>query len=105
MKTTFKCEESKKLIYRNYSRFSQKDFQSDLLRNIRDGKNNYLELEKNFVETLDKHALKKTKIFRGNHKPYINKTQRKAIMKRSQLTNKANKMKDPKDVLKYKKAT
>ena len=103
MKTIFKCEEPKKLIYRNYSNFSQKDFQNELLLNIGDGKNNYLEFEKNFVETLNKHAPKKIKIFRGNHKPHINKTLRKAIMKRSQLKNKANKTKDPKDILKYKK--
>ena len=55
------------------------------------------------METLDKHAPKKTKIFRENHKPHINKTLRKAIMKRSQLKNEANKTKDPKDILKYKK--
>ena len=84
MKTTFKSEEPKKLIYRNYSNFSQKDFQSDLLLNIGDRKNNYLEFEKHFVETLNKHAPKKNKIFRENHKPHINKTLRKAIMKRSQ---------------------
>ena len=103
MKTTFKCEEPKKLIYRDYSNFSQKDFQNELLLNIGNGTNNYLEFEKNFVETLNKHAPKKTKIFRGNHKPHINKTLRKAITKRSQLKNKANKTKDPKDILKYKK--
>ena len=50
----------------------------------------------------NKHAPRKTKIFRGNHKPHINKTLRKAIMKRSQLENKANKTKDPKDILNYK---
>ena len=55
------------------------------------------------MKTLNKHAPKKTKILRGNHKLHINKTLRKAIMKRSQLKNKANKMKDPKDNLKYKK--
>ena len=38
MKTTFRCEESKKRIYRNYSNFSQKDFRSDLLLKIGDGK-------------------------------------------------------------------
>ena len=43
---------------------------------------------------------KKTKIFRGNHNP---QTLRKAIMKRSQLKNNANKTKDPKDILKCKK--
>ena len=103
MKTTFKCEEPKKLIYRDYSNFFQKDFQNGLLLNTGDRKNNYLGFEKNFVETLNKHAPKKTKIFRGNHQPHINKTLRKAIMKRSQLKNKVNKTKDPKDVLKYKK--
>ena len=82
--------------------FCQKDFQSDLLLN-RDGKTNYLEFEKNFVETLNiKHAPKKTKIFQGNHKPHINKTLRKAIMKCFQLKNKANETKNPKDILKYK---
>ena len=59
----------------DYSNFCQKDFQSDLLLNTGDRKNNYLKIEKNFVETLDKHALKKIKIFRGNHKPHINKKQ------------------------------
>ena len=63
MKTTFKCEKPKKIIYKNYSNFSQKDFQNDLLLNVGDGKNNYFEFEKNFVETLNKHAPKKTKIF------------------------------------------
>ena len=54
MKTIFKCKEPKKLIYRNYS-----NFQNELLLNIGDGKNSYLELEKNFVETLNKYAPKK----------------------------------------------
>ena len=105
MKTIFKCEEPKKSIYRNYSNFSQKDFQNELLLNIGDGKNNYLEFEKNFVKKLNKHPppQKKNKIFPGNDKPHINKTLRKAIMKRSQLQNKANKRKDPQDILKYKK--
>ena len=63
MKTTSKCEEPKMLIYRNYSNFSQKDFQSDLLLNIGDKKSNYLEFEKILVEMLNKHAPEKTKIF------------------------------------------
>ena len=71
MKTVFKCEEPKKLIYRNYSNFSRKDFQNELLLNIGDGKNNYLKFEKNFAETLSTRAPKKTKIFRGNRKPTL----------------------------------
>ena len=54
------------------------------------------------METLDKHVPKKPKMCRGNHKPNINKTLKKTIMKHSQLKNKANKTKDPKDILKYK---
>ena len=102
METIFKWEEPKKWIYRTYSNFSQKDFQSDLLLNVGDEKKNYLEFEKILVETLNKHALK-TKIFWGNHKPHINKTLTKAIMKHSKRRNKVNKMKDPKDILKYNK--
>ena len=80
MKTTFKCEESKKLSLRNYSNFCRKDCKSDLLLNIGYGKNNYLESEKNFLETLNKHAPKKTKIFRGNHESHINKILSKALL-------------------------
>ena len=88
MKTTFKCEKPKKSIYRNYSNFSQKDFQSDLMLNIREGK---------------KNDPKNTKIFRGNHTSYINEILRKAVMKCSELGNKTKKMHDPKDISKYKK--
>ena len=71
--------------------------------NIGEEKNNYLEFEKNFAETLHNQAPKKIQIFRGNHKPHIYKTQRKTIIKRSQLKNKANKTEGPKNILKYKK--
>ena len=70
--------------------------------NIGGEKNNYFEFEKSLVETLDKHAAKKLKIFRRNHKTHINKTRRKAIMKSCHLENKATKTKDPKDILKFK---
>ena len=40
METIFKCEEPKKIIYRNYLNLSQEDFQNDLLLNIGDEKNN-----------------------------------------------------------------
>ena len=41
--------------------------------------------EKSFVEVLDTHAPKKKKFLCGNQKPYVNKTLRSEIMKRSQL--------------------
>ena len=55
----------------NFKGTIQKDFQNELLLNIGDGKNNYLEIEKNFVETLNKHAAKKTKILQGIISPTL----------------------------------
>ena len=43
------------------------------------------------------------RIFWGNQKPHISKTLCKAIMKRSQLKNKADKTRNATDILNYKK--
>ena len=59
--------------------FLRKIFRFLAILNSGDGKKNYLEYEKKIVKMLDKHALNKTKIFRGNHKPQINKTLSKAL--------------------------
>ena len=66
-------------------------------------KHDYPDFGKKFIDTLNKHAPKKIKTFRGNQKPHINKTLRKAIMKRSQLKNKANKTRNATDVSNYKR--
>ena len=60
-------------------------------------------MENVFVTVLDRHALKKTKILRGNQKPYVDKNVRKAIMKRSELKSKANRTKRPQNISNYKK--
>ena len=62
-----------------------------------------LRLQEKILTTLDKHVPKKIKTIRGNQKPHINKTLRKAIMKRSQLKNKGNKTRNAADVSDYKK--
>ena len=58
----------------------------------------YSKLEIEFIDTLDKHAPKKTKLLRGNQKPHINKVLRSAIMKRSRQKNKANKTRKSVDI-------
>ena len=63
----------------------------------------YSDFKKKIVDTLNKHAPKKIKTFRGNQKPQINRTLRKAIMKGSQLKNKTNKTRSATDVSNYKK--
>ena len=56
-----------------------------------------------FIDKLNKHAPKKTKLFRGNQKRHVNKGLRSAIMKRSRLKNKANKTRKAVDISNYKK--
>ena len=46
--------------------------------------NNYSSVENVFIDALNKHALINKKFIRVNHAPYVTKTLRKAIMKRSQ---------------------
>ena len=63
----------------------------------------FSDFKKKFIDTLNKHVPKKIKTFQGNQKPHINRTLRKAIMKRSQLKNKANQTQNVTDVSNYKK--
>ena len=42
----------------------------------------YSKFEKEFIDALNKDAPKKTKLFRGNQKPHVNKVLPSAIMKR-----------------------
>ena len=103
-KTTFYKEEPKTLIYLDYKTFSLEKFSSELFFKLESQENNdYQTFETKFVDTLNNQAPKKSKIFRGNQKPHINKILRNAIMKRSQLKNKANKTKSIDDLIKYKK--
>ena len=103
IKTTFKSEEPKKLIDCDYSNVFPECFKDDFMSSIRQETHDYSEFEKKFIDTLEKHALKKIKTFRGNQKPHTNKKLRKAIMKRSQLKNKANKTRIATDGSNYKK--
>ena len=48
----------------------------------------YTEFEEAFITVLEKHAPLTNKIIRGNHAPYMNRTLRKAMMRRTQLQNK-----------------
>ena len=85
-------------------RFLWKNSVAELFLKLESQENNdYQTFEINFVDALNNQAPKKSKIFRGNQKPHINKILRNAIMKRSQLKNKANKFKSIYDLIKYKK--
>ena len=85
MKTAFSSEEAKKLTYKDYSKFSPKAFEDNLMLDSYHSKHDYLEFEKHFVNTLHKHAPKKTKITQGNYYLYVNKILCKVMIKRPQL--------------------
>ena len=86
MKTTFAKEELKKFVYRDYKTYSHESFKNDLMSKTVDENVDYSKFEKQFIGTFNKHAPKKTKLFRHNQKPHVNKMQ-----KRSRLKDKANK--------------
>ena len=71
LKTAFHKEEPKALIYHDYKMFSLENFSSELFLKLESQENNdYQAFQKNFVDTLNNQAPKKSKIFRGNQKPH-----------------------------------
>ena len=87
--------------YRNYKKFEVHSFLQDAEQLPE--KVSSTELEKDFVKTLNKHALLKTKMIRGNHKSFITKNLRKAVMKRWALKKRANISNNPEIIKLYKK--
>ena len=84
---------AKKVVYRDFENFNQKAFLQDVkLKNFSqksdDSNENYEFLSYQFQSVVNKHAPIKTKIVRGNNAPFVNKTLRKEIYKRSGLRNK-----------------
>ena len=75
------------MIYRDYKKFSEVKFRNELKAKFRKV-DNYETFENNFLGVLNKHPPPKNKILRANHKPYMTKTLRKAIMRRSALEKK-----------------
>ena len=75
----------------------------DLESKLKNCPKKYGNFEKTFENVLNAYVPKKKKILRGNQKPHVDKNLRKAIMKRLQLKNKANRTKQLEDITKYKK--
>ena len=103
IKTTFEKEEPKVLVYWDYKNFCFNSFKSELFSKLHYNNATFTSFENNFVNVLNQKAPKKSKVFRGNQKPYLNKSLRSAIMKCSQLKSKANKSQLRADLSKYKK--
>ena len=103
IKMSFKKYSPIERHYRDYKYFDQTKFKNNLNEKLSEGISNYESFETTFIEVLNKHAPLRKKFLRANHAPYITKTLRKAIMRRSQLETKYLKTKTQKDLKLYKK--
>ena len=95
LKTTLKKEEPKLYKYRYSKKCDRTAFHRDLQSKLEEGPNVYQKFKETFVRVLDAHGRRKTKVFYGSHKPHVDKTLRKGIMKR--------RTKQQEDITKYKK--
>ena len=90
MKSCIPRLKPKKIVYRNYKKFSPADFLSGVknpnLGCISDDPNAaYEDLVCNFRKVVDIHAPLRTKAVGGNDAPFMNKTRRKEIYNRTRL--------------------
>ena len=85
---TFQKLPPKTIFFRDYKNFDQENFDKDLILSLMCNINvssNYAQFSELFGKVLDKHApLKKRKV-RGNQMPFMTKTLRQAVMRRSKL--------------------
>ena len=102
-KMTFHKNPPKEIYYRDYKIFDQDLFREELAEKLYGCDTCYDIFEEIFINVLNKHAPLKKKFLRANHVPYMTKTLRKAIMRRSQLQTKYFKNKSQKDYLAFKK--
>ena len=104
MKTTFPKAKPKTIYYRDYKKFNLQEFRRELRTEL---KNTvilgYAHFEYIFLTILDKHAPMKEKVVRANDKPFMNKALRRAIMRRSFLKNKYQKLKSEESHKAFKK--
>ena len=104
MKTTFPKAKPKIIQYRNFKDFNEDNFRVDLRGRFENQViDNYNQFDEIFLEVLNRHAPPKKKVVRANHKPYMTKIVRKAIMRRSALENKFYKDKSLESGIRYRK--
>ena len=104
LKQSFVKLPPKVVTYRSYRNFSLEVFKAELCLNLNHSQpGSFSSFNSALEATLDKHAPQKKHIIRGNNKPHISKTLRKAIMVRSKLKNIYNHSRNISDLRKYKK--
>ena len=102
LKTKFGKQKPQLMHYRDYKNFNNDNFERDLKHQSRIC-TSYEVFEKVFLEVLELHAPQKQKYVRANEVPYMTRTLRKAIMRRSQLESKFLKSKSDQAKQNYKR--
>ena len=86
-KLKFGKQKPKIMHYRDYKNFNKDSFENELKLHSHSC-TSYGMFEKVFLEVLELHAPQKQKYLRANEVPYMTRSLRKAIMRRSQLESK-----------------
>ena len=102
LKTLFPNSASKEILYRCYKTFNSNSFKCALKKQLK-YTGSYESFENVFLNVLARHALLKTKVVTAHYAPYINRTFRKAIMKRLELERKYLKNRTNESRIRYKK--
>lgn len=85
-KLHFSKAKTKEIPYRDFKDFKEDNFNWDLQNRLSaESVEEYSPFEKTFLDVLNKHASLKKKVVCVNHRPYITKILKKAIMKQSYL--------------------
>ena len=103
MKLYFPKQRPKVIEYRNYKKFSNVDFQRDLLKMINVNDCNLSTFLDASLKTLNRYAPIKKKYVRANEKPFMNKTLRKKVMNRSRMRNRYLRNRTEENRIAYKK--
>ena len=103
LKITYIKSKPKEIFYRDYKNFNNEKFREELKLALSCSINSYTDFETQFLNVLNNNAPTKKKLLRANHKDYMTKNLRKAIMKRSELETKFYRTKNPVDQAAYKK--
>ena len=92
LRKTISKGNSKKMFYRDYKRFDQKKFETELKLKLNSQTNlSYFTFQAVFLEILNKIAPVEIKVLRFYNNAFMTKSLRKAIMLRSKLKNNFNK--------------
>ena len=91
-------------MYKNYKYFNSQNF-NDELKFVFSKENisSCCKFNQTFLNVLNKHSPSKKKQLRANHRSYVSKSMRKAIMRRSYLENIYFKKRTGKSLRAYKK--